>query len=256
MPLSVSNWVASVPPNAARTAVRGRTDVDVERARAVAVEFDVDLRRELLGRAGDVGRARRVLQRGQDLLRVGIGLAARRRHGEVDRLRVAAARSGRGNRDHLARRARARRPMPGHRLARCRRSNACGWRSRKTCSWPFEPRFSAAAEALLRRSGGRGDALDVGSSRNRSVRAAHRRVGRRQRRAGRELHLRRRSGRDRPAGMNSKPTTPSGISAIAATVSTSDVRRRRFSGAASADAQRCARCTSCAGVRSRPRTRR
>ena len=65
---------------------RGRTDVHVERPGAIAVELDVDLRREAHGGAVDVGGARRVAQRAEDLLRIRIRLATCRLDRDIDRL--------------------------------------------------------------------------------------------------------------------------------------------------------------------------
>jgi hypothetical protein len=81
--------------------LRREPDVHVEHARAIPIEDDVVLRCQLLGRAIDVGRPRRVGECLENLLRVGIGLAPRRRNRDVDRLRVPAARARCRNRDDL-----------------------------------------------------------------------------------------------------------------------------------------------------------
>jgi hypothetical protein len=119
--LHVLRAVVGVELGGERPAERGphragrRADVEVERTRAVTVELDVDLRRKLERGAVDVGRAGRLFEDGENLLRVGIGFAARRRDRQVDRLRVSAARSGRRDRDH---------PGVGHQLVSLRAEDA------------------------------------------------------------------------------------------------------------------------------------
>ena len=81
--------------------LRGESDVHVEHARTVPVEFDVVLRCKLLCRAIDVRRSGRVGKRLENLLGIRVGFAARRRHRHVDRLRVPAARARCRDRDDL-----------------------------------------------------------------------------------------------------------------------------------------------------------
>jgi hypothetical protein len=80
---------------------RRRTDAGIERARAVAVELDVDLRRVACRRRGDVDRARRLREHAHDLGSVSLGIAVEAADDLVDGLRVATGNVGRRNRDGL-----------------------------------------------------------------------------------------------------------------------------------------------------------
>ena len=146
------------------------------------------LRREAQRGAVDVRGARRVLERGEDLHRVRIGFAARRLHGHVDRLLVAAARSGGRNRDDASAVAEPpadARHLPRQLVRRMRAVVVAGTR----VIWPFDPRLSVPPKPCC--SAPETDVMRwiSGNSRNVLREFAHGRIGGGQRRAGRILHL-------------------------------------------------------------------
>ena len=197
MPLDVSNCVTSERFAERRAnGIGGGGDVDIERPRAIAVEDDVDLGRQLLERTRDVRRARRGLQCGQHFAGVRFGFVVERFDQKIDRLLISTAASGRRNGDDVGARSRRRshdaepvRPILRRLLAVHRRN---------TWSCPAEPTLSEPPNDCCDGTRGSRHGLHVGLLRYFGAEFADGRVGDRERRAGGMAGLSSRPRRGRP----------------------------------------------------------
>ena len=172
MPLAVSNCVDQRAAVARADRVRRRRDVDVEYARAVAIEFDVDLRRRAADRARHVRRSRRAFSSREHFRGVRLGLVVERLHEIVDRL-LSCRRRYRW--PESKRRSRSRRDLGRH-IVR----NACAQYSVDCLRFEIEKHVDLsvrshvqrAAERLLRRAGRYRSRLATSGCRARSRRSS------------------------------------------------------------------------------------